>query len=152
MSAGTIVALIALGQASALSVGGYVCSVEQYAGIGSVHLEGSGPPAAFTEGTPYRFRLVVSVGAEAGQLRIVETPYTGPDRSTYQWQDANSTLHAPYVGDGRVFSAEGEPGFLIVGPDRGHPGSLQFYHSGFQYAGGEDESVAVRWGRCSPES
>jgi hypothetical protein len=84
------------------------------------------------------------------RLRIVEAPYDGPQRSMAQWEDDNSTLHAAYVGDGRAFKAEEGTGFLNFGRDRWGEG-LQFFHSGFQYAGGEDESVAVRWGRCARE-
>ena len=141
--------MLPTGVASAQSVrpGAYLCSVEQLAGVGSVHLEGASTPDAFTSDERYRFRLIVT--QEDGRLRIEEAPYDGPDGSPSQWEDDNSTLHSIYVGDGRAFRAEEGSGFLNFGAARS--GVLQFYQSGFQYAGGEDESVAVRWGRCVPE-
>ena len=145
-----IIAAFALaGPAAAQSVqaGAYLCSVEQYAGVGSTHLEGAGPPEAFASSEVYRFRISATQESD-GRLRIVETPYNGPQRSAMQWEDDNSTLHAAYIGDGRAFEAEEGPGFMSFGRDGG---GLQFYHSGFQYAGGDDESVAVRWGRCTRE-
>ncbi len=135
--------------AQAVSAGSYLCSVEQQAHIGSTHLERAGPPETFSSDEVYRFRLVVT-GADGARLRIQETPYDGPQRSTAVWEDDNSALHGAYVGDGRAFTAERGPGFLNFGRDR-WGANLQFYHAGFQYAGGEDESVAVRWGRCARE-
>ena len=135
--------------AQSVQAGSYLCTVEQMAAIGSTHLQGAGPPEVFTDSEVYRFRLRVTTEGD-GRLRIVEAPYDGPDRSRYQWEDANSTLHSAYIGDGQAFEAEDGPGFLNFRRDRWGDG-LQFYHSGFQYGGGEDESVAVRWGRCVVE-
>lgn len=148
MGMSAVVALVALGQAGAVSVGSYVCSVEQKASIASTHLEGAGPPLASTDTQAYRFRIVVA--ADAGRLRIVEAPYTGADASPYQWEDENSTLHAAYLGDGRAFAEEEGPGFLNFGRNRWGPG-LQFYHAGYEYGGGEDQSLSVRWGSCLRE-
>lgn len=134
--------------AQRVGVGAYLCSVHQMTAIGSTHLEGAGPPVVFSDSELYHFRILVTADPD-GRLRVVETPYDGPSRSMYQWEDANSTLHSPYVGDGREFRAEDAPGFLTFGPHRWGD-DLQFYHSGFQYGGGEDESLAVRWGRCAP--
>lgn len=135
--------------AQSVAVGTYLCTVEQTASIGSTHVEDARPPSASTNNELYRFRLSVS-DAPDGRLRVVEVPYDATDSSRYLWEDDNSTLHSAYRGDGRAFNAEGAPGFLNFGRDRWGD-ALQFYHSGFQYAGGEDESVAVRWGRCAPE-
>ncbi len=140
--------LTGVASAQAVRVGSYLCSVEQLAGVGSVHLEGAGPPDAFTSVEVYRFRIVVT--QQRDQFRIEEAPYDGPDRSMAQWEDDNSTLHGAYVGDGRAFKEVEGSGFLNFGRDRWGR-DLQFYHAGFQYAGGEDESLAVRWGRCAPE-
>lgn len=135
--------------AESVQAGLYLCTVEQTAQIGSSHVEGAGPPTVSVNATPYQFRLRASTEAD-GRLRIVEAPFDGESRSRFQWEDENSTLHAPYVGDGFLFGASGAPGFLRFSGDR-WGNALQFYHSGFQYGGGEDESLAVRWGRCEPE-
>jgi hypothetical protein len=139
----------ALAQRS-VTTGSYLCTVEQIAGIGTSHLEGAPPPSAFAGAERYRFRLTVTAEPTPGRFRVVEAPYDGPDASRAQWEDDNSTLHAPYVGDGRAFTAEGAPGILSFGRD-GWGEALQFYHAGYQYAGGEDESLSVRWGRCARE-
>jgi hypothetical protein len=145
----TGLALANTAAAQSVQAGRYLCSVEQLAGIGSTHLEGAGPPDAFTSAELYRFRILVTPEAD-GRLRVVEAPNNGPQQSTRQWEDDNSTLHTAYFGDGRAFRAEEGTGFLNFGHHRWGEG-LQFFHSGFQYAGGEDESVAVRWGRCARE-
>ncbi len=132
--------------AQSVQGGSYLCTVEQMTAIGSTHLEGAGPPEVFSDTELYRFRIRVTADQD-GRLRIVEAPYDGPNRSRYEWEEENSTLHDAYIGDGRAFEAEEGLGFLSFGRDRWGVG-VQFYHSGFQYGGGEDESVAVRWGRC----
>jgi hypothetical protein len=96
------------------------------------------------------FAFTVNAVPNTRQWRIVETTYNGPDRSNYQWEDDNSTLHSAYVGDGRAFVAEGGPGFMNFARDRWSD-ALQFYHAGYEYAGGEDEHLSVRWGRCRVE-
>ena len=137
--------------ASARSIGAgtYVCTVEQRASIGSIHLEGAGPPQTDASAEHYRFRIQVEA-LRAGRLRIVELPYEGPERSQFQWEDDNSTLHSAYLGDGRAFTAEKGHGFLDFDDDRGAD-DLQFHHAGYEYAGGEDEKLSVRWGRCRVE-
>jgi hypothetical protein len=153
MRAGLIVAFVLLcsgaASAQALREGSYLCAVEQRAGIGSTHLEGAGPPEAFAQAVHYRFRLTAT-RAPDGRLRVVEAPYDGPEHSRYQWEDDNSTLHSVYVGDGRDFTAVDAPGILNFARDR-RGDALQFYHAGYEYAGGEDKSLSVRWGRCAPE-
>jgi hypothetical protein len=140
----------ATARAQALQAGTYLCTMEQRAGIGSTHLEGAGPPEAFSHAEHYRFRISVSAVRDTSQLRLVEAPYNGSDRSNYEWEDENSTLHSAYIGDGRAFTAEGRPGFMNFARDRWGD-ALQFYHAGYEYAGGEDESLSVRWGRCRAE-
>ena len=139
------------GEASArvLSVGTYLCTVEQRAGIGTNHLEGAPPPTAYSGPQHYRFRI--SVTAEGDRLRIVETAYTGADRSNAQWEDDNSTLHDAYLGEGDQFSPEHGQGFLDFARNAWGEG-VQFHRAGFEYAGGEDEQVSIRWGRCVKEA
>lgn len=148
--AAALFAFLAGGVASAqaISPGSYICTVEQLASISSTHLEGAGPPEAHASAQHYRFRIRVS--AISGALRVVEAPYDGPDASQFQWEDDNSTLHSAYEGDGRSFRAVDGPGFLNFNRDRWGE-ALQFYHAGYEYAGGEDEHLSVRWGRYRTE-
>lgn len=149
-AAAMMVALLWGGSASAQAVssGTYICTVEQRASISTTHLEGAGPPEANIHTAQYRFRMQVT--QNSGSFRIVEVPYDGPDQSRMQWEDDNSTFHGAYVGDGRAFHSEDGPGFLNFNRDRWGP-ALQFYHSGYEYAGGEDQHLSVRWGRCAEE-
>lgn len=135
-----------LASAQGVDPGVYLCDVLEHATIASSHLEDSGPPEASVVDAPYRFRILVS--GEAGALRIIEIPYDGPVASRLLWEDENSTLHTAYQGDGRAFLAERGTGFLNFRRDR-WGAELQFHHAGYQYAGGEDEHLSVRWGRCS---
>jgi hypothetical protein len=132
--------------------GSYLCSVEQLAAISSTHLEDADPPRASGGPEVYRFRMRVSAEPGSDRLIVEEAPYDGPGRSAMQWEDENSTLHAPYVGDEYVFNAIGDvPGFLRFTRDRRWGDDLQFYHSSFQFAGGEDIHLNARWGRCVRE-
>jgi hypothetical protein len=132
--------------------GTYLCSVEQLAFVSSTHLEDADPPIARGGPHHYRFRINISNERESDRLVVEEAPYDGPERSLVQWEDDNSTLHAPYVGDGYRFDAVGEvPGFLRFARDRRWGDDIQFYHSSFQYAGGEDIHLNARWGRCQRE-
>lgn len=143
------------GEASAQRVeaGSYLCSVEQLASISSTHLEDADPPVARADASSHRFRITVKPETNGRRLIVEEAPYDGPDRSSMQWEDDNSLLHAPYVGDGYRFDALGEvPGFLRFTRDPRWGDDLQFYHAGFQYAGGEDIHLNARWGRCQRES
>jgi hypothetical protein len=136
--------------AQSLEVGSYLCSVEQKAGVRSTHLEHAGQPEAFADSDRYRFRIEVSAGPRPGTRQIIEAPYRGAEMSRYQWEDDNSTLHTTYVGDGREFTAVDSLGFLSVSADRWGEG-LQFYHAGFEFGGGEDRQLSVRWGQCARE-
>ncbi|MES2001985.1 MAG: hypothetical protein V4444_06720 [Pseudomonadota bacterium] len=81
---------------------------------------------------------------------MIEIAYEGPDRDRAEWEDKNSVLHSAYFGNGTDFYAADRPAFMTLYRTRpGHSdGDIAFYHSGFEYPGGEDENLAVRWGRC----
>jgi len=124
----------------------YVCTVEQKAGIGAVHLEGAGAPEAFiaTE-TPTRFAMQIT--GEGQHFVAIETPYSGADRDRYEWHTSNTVLHSAYESDdGQDFVAVEDRAFLRITTMT--DGSLRFYHSGFEYPGGEDTNLSVRWGVC----
>ena len=127
----------------------YVCTVEQKAGIGAVHLEGAGAPEAFIAAeTPTRFSMRIT--GEGQHFVAVETPYSGEGRDRYEWHTSNTVLHSAYDSDdGRDFVAVEDRAFLRLTtmPD----GSLRFYHSGFEYPGGEDTNLSVRWGTCAAQ-
>ena len=143
--------ITAVAHAESVPAGSYTCSVEQRAGIGATHLGGDSGPQAFVDAEPaYRFRITLSDGSE-GQ-RVVEAPYDGPGRSRMEWHTPNSTLHAPYVRDGNVFRATGgEVGFLQLSSQGEPSGRIRFYLSAFEYPGGEDKVLAVRYGHCERE-
>jgi hypothetical protein len=125
----------------------YVCTVEQKAGIGAVHLEGAGAPEAFiaTE-TPTRFAMRIT--GEGQHFTAIETPYSGADRDRYEWHTSNTVLHSAYESDdGQDFVAVEDRAFLRVTAMT--DGSLRFYHAGFEYPGGEDTNLSVRWGLCA---
>lgn len=84
------------------------------------------------------------------KYRLTEIAYDGSDRDQAEWEDENSVLHGAYLGDGGVFNADDGPAFLTLAHTRfpNSDGDLEFYHAGFEYAGGEDEHLSVRWGRC----
>lgn len=132
--------------------GEYLCTVAEKTSISQTHLEDSPLPAATVDDSPpTRFPIAISVEGN-GDFRLVELPYTGSDRDPYEWHSEMSVIHGEYRGDGESFrsTAVGEEGFFVIGrtvhanPD----GNLEFYHSGFEWAGGEDLSLSSRWGRC----
>lgn len=125
----------------------YICAVEQKAGIGAAHLEGSGTPQAFvSRETPTRFGMRITREEGRGS-HAAETSYAGPDRDPYEWQTANSVLHGAYSSDdGENFVATEDQAFLRILTARN--GTLRFYHAGFEYPGGEDTNLSVRWGTC----
>jgi hypothetical protein len=137
--------------AEPILAGAYVCDVEQRVGIGSTHLEGDAGAMGFVDEAPrYRFRMSLSDDGEA--QRAVEAPYDGSDRSQLEWHTPNSTLHAPYVGADGVLRATGEEiGFLHLYADASSASRIRFYHSAFEYPGGEDTVVALRYGHCERE-
>lgn len=129
--------------------GEYICRVQQRAGIGRTHLEDDPGPVAFVDEEPaYRFGIRVS--AEGAQQRIIEVPYDGPDRSRSEWHTPNSTLHAAYVGSNGELRAAEDLGFLNVGVLDERSRRVWFYHSAFEYAGGEDVVLSSRYGVCDP--
>ena len=137
------------------TVGEYLCTVAEKASIESIHLEGSGPPSAVAErNLTTRFRIDISKVQIGGQqrLRLDELPFDGANRDSIEWHTANSVLHSSYLGDGESFhtAQKDTEGFFVLGPTvhSSADGDLSFYHSGFEWAGGEDTRLSVRWGRC----
>lgn len=130
--------------AQTVAPGNYLCTVEQRAGVGGNHLEGSGPPTAFVDEAPrLKFRIGITQGPG---FTARELPYDGPEASRYEWQTSNAMLHSAYFGDGYDFSAAEGQAFLRMAAKSDD--ELWFYHSGFEYAGGEDVSLTVRYGTC----
>jgi hypothetical protein len=145
-------ASISAGYAKPAMVGVYLCTTAERAGVRSIHIEGSGPPKAFADDrAPTRFKVRITPNRNrANPFRIVEIGYDGSDRDPYEWQDENSVLHGSYVGNGGLFHAARGPAFLTLS-HADYPnsdGDLEFYHAGFEFPGGEDTQLAVRWGRC----
>ncbi len=132
-------------------LGTYLCQVTAKAGIGRTHLEGSAPPAAFVGEAGNRLRIEIL--AHGSGYLIRELPYTGADRDQSEWHTRNSLLHEDYLSgpdeDGYVsaHSAEGLLRFATSGPRQ-----LWFYHAGFEYPGGEDTNLSVRYGACERET
>jgi hypothetical protein len=129
--------------------GDYICTVEQKAGIGALHLEGSGPPRAFVANKP-RTRFAIRISpptAKERRYRMVERPYSGRDRDRHVWHTPNAVLHSAYLSaDGEAFVAVEDQAFLQLSPVSS--GSFHFYHAGFEYPGGVDANLSVRWGTC----
>lgn len=125
----------------------YLCSVREKAGIATLHHEDAPPPKAFTDRATKRFALRLSepTGGDKRFL-IIEIAYEGPDRDKREYQTPNALLHSKYVGDGRNFTAVEDQGFLRLIPI--NDTRFEFYHSGFEYPGGEDADLSVRWGAC----
>ena len=152
----TIVLVIGAGEALAAPPGVYLCTTQQRAGIGAIHLEQAPPPSSFKDdGKPVKFRM--SIIDYAGFMpvavkpqRIVELPYDGPGRDNAVWQDEFSVLHGGYIGAGTEFTAEKDQAFLRVGWRDGGK-SLWFWHAGFEYPGGEDVNLSARFGECVKE-
>ena len=85
------------------------------------------------------------------RFRLLEIQYDGPDRDDSVWHTENSVLHGEYRGDGNLFVAFKDQAFFSFGKATAHKnsdGDFEFYHSGFEYPGGEDTKLSVRWGRC----
>lgn len=81
---------------------------------------------------------------------VTELPYTGQGASQSVWQDENAVLHSIYLGDGYMFTAKEDQAFLRIAEMEN--GRLWFYHAGFEYPGGEDVALSVRYGTCSREA
>lgn len=135
-----------------IGAGVYLCTVSAKAGIGSIHIEGSGPPEAFAVNrAATRFKMRITRNrSRTKPFRMVEIAYDGSDRDQAEWEDENSVLHSAYLGNGTDFYAVDDPAFItLYRINPGHAdGNIAFYHSGFEHPGGEDENLAVRWGRC----
>lgn len=132
----------------------YLCTVTEKAGIAALHLEHAGPPEAFVEQElPTRFKIRISADPTArDRFSLVETDYSGPARDSRDYGTDQTVLHADYSGDGREFISEDDPSFFVFFETarKNEDGEWAFYHSGWEYPGGEDTTLAVRWGRCKP--
>lgn len=132
--------------------GMYLCTVSQKAGIGRTHLENDPGPEAFVSPAGNRFRIQVVRERDGHTIR--EIRYSGPDRDPAEWHTPNSVLHSDYFGvDGEddTIAALQDQGFLRFGYLNRQDGSLWFYHAGFEYPGGEDTVLSVRYGVCERE-
>lgn len=135
--------------AQAIDPGTYSCTVEKRTGVSMTHLEGSSPPDVFVDTLgKVKFRLKVERGP--GYV-VTELPYDGPDASRMTWQTENAILHSPYLGDGWQFTAQEDQAFLRM-HESVESNAVWFWHSGFEYAGGEDAHLSLRWGRCFLEA
>ena len=136
------------------TVGDYLCTVAEKASIESIHLEGADPPKATKNfRVPARFKMRITQEKDKKwEFRLVELPYEGADRDPTEWHTRNSVLHSPYVGNGERFSAteKDTEGFFIFGRTvhTNDDGAYSFYHTGFEWPGGVDTNLSVRWGRC----
>ena len=133
-------------------VGDYLCTVAEKASIEGNHTEYSPPPKAVIEDRlPTRFRIRIANEERQG-LRVIELPYQGADRDGTEWHTENSVIHSPYSWNGTSFSSteKGSEAFFVLGPTvhSSDDGNLAFHHSGFEWAGGEDNFLSIRWGRC----
>lgn len=136
-------------------VGQYLCTVAAKASIESLHLEDSGPPVAVAQNqlaTRFKIRISEALSDGKNRLRLDEVPYNGADRDPSEWHTSNQVLHSSYLGNGDSFHATGEDSeaFFTLRPTvhKSVDGELAFHHSGFEWAGGEDQLLSVRWGRC----
>lgn len=142
-------------QAQDTTNGDYLCTVAEKAGIASIHLEGASPPEAYVEeDLPTRFLIrIADSDNAAGAHSLVELPYGGPDLDQRDYGTPFSVIHETYYGDGVEFAALQAPSYfsLFETVHGNADGDLAFYHLGFEYPGGEDTELAVRWGRCRRE-
>lgn len=128
--------------------GDYLCTVEQRAGISKLHLEDSGPPKAFIDPEPVvKFRMRIERGPG---FVVSELPYDGADANRYAFHTDNAVLHSIYLGDGGYFTAKEDWAFLTLYRNP-MTNLVHFWHSGFEYPGGEDTNLAVRTGTCVRE-
>ncbi len=143
---GTLICTIA--RAEPDLTGNFNCTVHQQAGISSIHLEGADPPRAYEEqdvNTTFGMRIDTSPDSN-NPFVASETEDRGehPDRAQYHTN--YSLLHSAYYGDGFDFTAAEDQGFLRLHHQKN--GNIFFYHSGFEYPGGEDVRLSVRFGEC----
>lgn len=132
--------------------GDYLCTIVEKAGISSWHGEGSEPPKTYISNLlPTRFTMRILLDESSGaQYKMIETNYDGPDRDPREWHTDNSILHLAYFGDGIQFTAVEGQAFVRFHRTvhKNDDGEFGFYHAGFEWAGGEDNHLSVRWGRC----
>lgn len=140
------------GAADRPSTGDYRCTVAEKASIESNHTEGSAPPVAvIEERMPTRFTIRIAAGPD-NALQLTELPYDGADRDQREWHTPSSVIHGTYSWSGDSFRSDedDEEAFFALRPTvhSNVDGNLSFYHSGFEWAGGEDTYLSIRWGRC----
>ncbi|MEO1029510.1 MAG: hypothetical protein AAFX02_10700 [Pseudomonadota bacterium] len=134
-------------------VGIFVCTVEEQAWIGRTHLEDARPPKSGHSAGDDQYSFVIeisSIDAANVRYKLTERPYNGDDRSRHQWHTDNSILHAAYHGDGNNFSEVEGRGTIAFRRTRftAEPDTFEFSHSGEAWAGGEDWTLMVSWGKC----
>lgn len=143
--------LIGNAQAGITIVGEYACAVHEKAGIASIHLEDSGPPAAYLE---HEIQSTFGMKIEATlderlPYKATETTDRGNNPDGMEYHTQFSVLHSAYLGNGSNFGAAEDQAFLRIYNRK--DGGLYFYHAGFEYPGGEDVRLSVRYGECSPK-
>ena len=145
----TLVACTQAASTAADTANIYICTVAEKAGIASNHLENGPPPSAFL-GTELATRFKIKIVSENDNSLLMEIPYDGPDYDVVDYGSPSSVLHDTYRGDGREFKSEDDQSFfsLFETIHSNEDGDLAFYHAGWEYPGGEDTTLAVRWGRC----
>ncbi|MEO1240835.1 MAG: hypothetical protein AAFX54_02915 [Pseudomonadota bacterium] len=131
--------------------GDYACTVHEKAGVASIHLEGADPPRAYGRQdvqTTFGMRIAHSANGDH-PFTVMETEDRGeaPDRTQYHTDF--SVLHSAYYGDGFDFTATEDQAFLRLHHKR--DGGVSFYHAGFEYPGGVDVNLSVRFGECEPK-
>ncbi|VWX60994.1 hypothetical protein [Sphingorhabdus sp. 109] len=133
-------------------VGNYLCTIVEKASIATTHLEGAPPPKAFIDDQlPTRFGLrITSDDENPATYKMAEIRYQGPDLDPIEWHTENSVLHSVYVGDGVTFKASDSEAFVTFHATvhSNEDGDFSFHHAGFEWAGGEDGHLSIRWGRC----
>ncbi len=128
--------------------GAYNCTIHQQTGISSIHLEGAAPPKAYEQpdvNTTFGMRIDTSPDGK-NPFVVSETEDRGENPDRTQYHTNYSLLHSAYYGDGYDFTAAEDQAFLRLHHQKN--GSIFFYHAGFEYPGGEDVRLSVRFGEC----
>lgn len=134
-------------------VGEFLCTVAEEAGIASIHLEDAGPPEAYVDEENLPMRFLIRIEQRDGPVddfALIELDYDGPDRDMRDYGTPFSVIHETYRGSDGEFRGPQSPSYfsLYETAHANEDGSFAFYQSGFQYPGGEDTELVVRWGRC----
>lgn len=129
-------------------LGEYLCRVDKSVGVRGQHMEGEQSLRTFEKETATRFKIQIVMN-HAKKYVLEEVAYEGQDRDRTQWHTEDSVLHGTYVGDGFDYRSDSDLAFLRFGSVASE-GRVTFLHSGFEYPGGEDVSLTVRFGTCRP--